>query len=509
MRRTISASGILVVAAALCAQTVPAPTKPAVGQPIPHVALLASAQDSIHKTYAAEFTKTTPADRRALAKTLLKDAATSGDDHARRYVLLIDAADVAAAAGDAETAVAAVSALAQTFTVEPLELRRAALMKAHPAASGGDAEAVMRLALETADQAAIVDAFDIVEQMTKLAESAANKTQQVRIVAAIQGRLAALRELTAEFAQVKAAFARLAKNQGDPDAHLVIGSFYALHKGQWALGLPHLAGGSDAGLKSAAEKELAHPTDGLAQAALADAWWEYGEKCTGSTQTVVKAHAAEWYKTARVAIQGVTLARIDARIAGGQLSAASGVAAAPVGVLDLAAAIDPAKDSSQGTWSRGNEGIRCESSAYACLRLSHAVPEEYDLRVAFTRTEGKGAVAVLLAEGKRSFGFALDVSGNARFESVDGKAAKDNPTVVPVAISNGERYELTVEVRKDHVRALLDGKELVTHKTDYKDLSRYSVWKLGDNSVCGIGANNARVTFHAVEMVEVTGKAAR
>ena len=60
--------------------------------------------------------------------------------------------------------------------------------------------------------------------------------------------------------------------------------------------------------------------------------------------------------------------------------------------------------------------------------------------------------------------------------------------------------------RKDHVGALLDGKELVAHKTDYKDLSRYSVWKLGDNALCGIGANNAKVTFHTIEMVEVGSK---
>jgi hypothetical protein len=65
---------------------------------------------------------------------------------------------------------------------------------------------------------------------------------------------------------------------------------------------------------------------------------------------------------------------------------------------------------------------------------------------------------------------------------------------------------LTVQVRKDRVRALLDDKLLCEHKSDLRDLSRYNVWKSLDTNLCGIGAHNAAVTFHAVDLVEVTGK---
>ena len=170
------------------------------------------------------------------------------------------------------------------------------------------------------------------------------------------------------------------------------------------------------------------------------------------------------------------------------------------------ALIDPAKDAAQGQWTRGSEGVSCANSAYACLRLPYAPPEEYDLTASFTRTEGNGSITPLLAAQKRSFGFVLDIKGEGRFEQVGGKVVKDILTVVPVAVSNGRRYTLTVEVRRDHVRAILDGKTICEWKTDLKDLTRYSVWKLGDTTVCGIGANGAKVTFHAVEMVEVTGK---
>ena len=119
---------------------------------------------------------------------------------------------------------------------------------------------------------------------------------------------------------------------------------------------------------------------------------------------------------------------------------------------------------------------------------------------------GEGSVGILLSSKGRGFGLAIDVKGEARLERVDGKIAKDNPTTVPVAISNNHTYGVLVEVRKDHVRALLDGKLLTEWKTDYKDMTRYAVWKLGDNTLCGVGANNAQVIFSGIELVEVTGK---
>jgi hypothetical protein len=503
MLRRISVIALLLLAVGAGRGQTTSLAKELTGQPVPNAVEQSRARQMIRKIFAAEYGRTAAADRQALARTLLAQGVATRDDLAARYVALADAADLAAGVGDAVTAVAAASELAKTFAVQGLELRRTVLMKAHTGAStAAESEAVMRLALETADQAVVVDAFDAVEQMSNLAEAAANKTRQVRVVASIQVRLGMLRELTAEFAQVKQAYARLAKNDADAEAHLVIGKFYALHKGQWAVGLPHLAAGSDAELSALAAKELAKPADGLAQAALGDAWWEYAEKSSGLTRSVVNAHATEWYRTAQATIQGITLARIQSRISGSESTPAF---SSSLGV-DLLGLIDVQKDGAQGSWTRGADGVMCGSSAYACLRLPYEAPEEYDLKAAFTRTQGKGQIALLLAANKKAFGFALDISGEARFEMVNGKAAKDNPTVVPVAVSNEHRYTLTVEVRKAQVRALLDGKELAAWKTDYKDLSRYTVWKLGDNAMCGIGAHNAAVTFHAVELVEVTGK---
>ncbi len=102
---------------------------------------------------------------------------------------------------------------------------------------------------------------------------------------------------------------------------------------------------------------------------------------------------------------------------------------------------------------------------------------------------------MLLTSHNKLFGLALDVKGEARFERVGGKIDKDNPTTAPVAISNNHKYLLTIGIHKDGVRASLDNKLITEWKTDYKDLSRYAVWKLPDDKLCALGANNGRWRF--------------
>jgi len=233
------------LAAATWGQTATASKSGAAGAgtlAVPDVVLQNQSRAMIRKLFEKDFAKTAPADRQALARQLLAQARDTKDDPVARYVALSDSADLAAGAGDAATALAAIDEIAGHYSVNGLDLRRAALVRAGAAATApADCQTVMRLALETADQAAAVDAFDVVPQLVNLAEGAANKSRQLRVVASIQVRLADLRGLVAEFAQVKAAFARLEAEPADAEAHLTIGRFYALHKGQWALGLAHLA----------------------------------------------------------------------------------------------------------------------------------------------------------------------------------------------------------------------------------------------------------------------------
>jgi len=76
---------------------------------------------------------------------------------------------------------------------------------------------------------------------------------------------------------------------------------------------------------------------------------------------------------------------------------------------------------------------------------------------------------------------------------------------VGVSLENGRRYAALVQVRKDGLKAYLDGKLVGEYKTNYKDLSMDPSWRLTDPRVLGLGTCNASA-FYAVRVLEVGGR---
>src|SRR5687768_14385034 len=104
----------------------PAPARGSV--PVPGPAAQAKALAAVKATFAAEYRKTRRQDRVDLAAQLLHQVAEPGNDDAARYVLLREARDIAAAAGDVATALAAVDVAAVVFEgIDPVALKLEAL----------------------------------------------------------------------------------------------------------------------------------------------------------------------------------------------------------------------------------------------------------------------------------------------------------------------------------------------------------------------------------------------
>jgi len=482
--------------------------------PVPEEGTRAKAREMIRSVLKAEYAKTSVADRLALAKRLIGEAEAVRTDDAARYVLLTEAVEFAVVGGDVGVVVQAIGELENLYEVDGVEMTRAAVVRmAVKNLSTEAAEALSRVCLDTAEAASVADQFETVTQLANLAETTAHQSRSVAYAASIQVRLADLRALATEFPQVLQAKAILEKYPNHAASHQVIGQFYALHKGQWALGLRHLAEGTDEAMRRAAAKELANPSDAIDQLAIGDAWWEIAGKSTGVARMQMTRHARMWYQRCRPALAETAMSRIQARLqeetSVPMVPVAKAVIAADAveggKTVDLLALIDPAKDKGEGEWAMEGKNLVVGSGRYSVLALPYQLPVEYELRVDFTRVEGTGAVCALLASHNKSFGFQLDVKGEARFERVAGKIAKDNPTSVPVVITNGKRHTLSLQIRNDSVQASLDGKLVTQWKTDYKDMSRYVLWKTPNDKLCGLGANNAKVIFHKVELVEISG----
>jgi hypothetical protein len=179
--------------------------------------------------------------------------------------------------------------------------------------------------------------------------------------------------------------------------------------------------------------------------------------------------------------------------------------------VDLLKLIDPARDTVKGTWKMNGSVLSGQSAAVreASIRIRYQPPEEYDLRVEFTRVMGDECVGEIVSHGGHTFlavqgGWANTICG---LDVVDDKRANANPTTqkFPQVIKNGERTVVVCEVRNRSVTVRVNGAVVTHYVTNYSDLGLCKpVWGIGDG-VLGLGAYEGEFLFHSVRLTEVGG----
>lgn len=178
--------------------------------------------------------------------------------------------------------------------------------------------------------------------------------------------------------------------------------------------------------------------------------------------------------------------------------------------VNLLALIDPLKDSISGTWTAQDGGIAVARGMYARTEIPYSPPQEYDLRVSFTRVDGNDNVTQILSRGGKAFAWTMGGANNTvfGFETVGGVSAAANPTTVkkPACLENGKKYTSLVQVREGGVKAYMNGQLITEWKTDYSDLDLYADWKLREASLLGLGSWNNAVVFHSAELLEARGQ---
>ena len=178
--------------------------------------------------------------------------------------------------------------------------------------------------------------------------------------------------------------------------------------------------------------------------------------------------------------------------------------------VDLMPLIDPLRDSVAGAWKRQDATLVSEKAFYSRIEIPYQPPQEYDLRIRFTRTAGNDCISEILSCAGHSFSWTMGGSNNRvfGFEMVAGISAVANPTTVskPNCLENGKIYESIVQVRETGLKAWLDGQLISEWKTDYHDMAIYPEWKLRDGALLGLGCWDSATVFHKIQLLEVKGK---
>lgn len=170
-------------------------------------------------------------------------------------------------------------------------------------------------------------------------------------------------------------------------------------------------------------------------------------------------------------------------------------------------AVSP-QDAVVGVWTKAEDRLSVAAAPGARIVLPVAPKGEYDFRISFTRETGQHSIGLLFVHGGRMCAFEVDAWGQhlAGFQQVGGQDIRQNSTRREgVTLRNGRRYTLTLEVRKETVRGLLDNTEVAVLSSDGKDLDLSDLWKLPQSTNLALAAWDSQTVFHAVEVRSVSG----
>lgn len=283
--------------------------------PIPDTASKKKASVEIKELFGGEFSKAkTPTKKVKLAKKLLQEGVATKGNPTSRYVLFRIAKDIAAGAGDADTAFQAIDQMDKFYKIDALRLKSDALIKAAKYAKTKDAtKVIVEKATLLIEDAVKKDEYDLAKELGKIALAAARKIRDLGAAKKIVERNKEIKSIAQEYEEIKFAFATLETKPADSTANTKVGKFYCLAKGNWERGLPMLVLGVDAELKSLAMKELKGPkaADFLV---LGNGWWERAEKAEGVAQKQLQAHAAIWFRKAMPRLTGIDKTRVAKRL---------------------------------------------------------------------------------------------------------------------------------------------------------------------------------------------------
>jgi hypothetical protein len=294
----------------------------------------AAAQDASKKAagqiYGQRYRESkTVAEKTALAAEIVEAADKLQSGSPDQYVLLKIAADLAAAAGDAPTALKAVEKIVEQFEVAEIVLTVETLLAAAATATtGSQHKAIGEAALAIADAAADAKQYELVLRLCESARLSAQRTRQFALVRQLTAKIEQLQQRQKAAQEYGAALEVLENDPTNPAANLAAGRYLCLVTGQWDLGVAMLALGTDPELKAAAVNELRGAASVAEQIAIGDAWWTVAQDRDADQRDAILLRAAHWYRRAQPHLAGdLASLRVKQRLA--ELETEAGEAAVP------------------------------------------------------------------------------------------------------------------------------------------------------------------------------------
>ena len=473
--------------------------------PVPEESKQREAEKLVKELFKEEYSKTSPTDKKALARHLLGQGRKSKDDPAGVWVLLREALNASIHAGDSDLALESVDAAANLFDVDALAMKTTALTGiTKTAKTPEELTALVHGVLNLADELIPADQFDTADRLLSAAVQHAKKGSDAPLSARVATRSKEVAEAKTLYQAQKGVLQTLARNPEDPGGNLEMGKFLCYVKGSWDLGLRFLVKGSDPALKALAEKELSMVLQAAERTALADGWYELAEKEKSPLRkSQLSAHARTIYESALPEATALLRAKIEKRLE------TLGQTAPAAGPVDLLRLIDVNRDSVAGEWALNSRALLCNQKArFARIQIPYEPPDEYDVSLVVERKDGF-EVYLGLSRGPSQFYLAIDDWGGTltAIGWIDGKHTRENENLFRGRVlTNDKPSTVLCSVRKEGVSVTIDGKKITSFKGSFNRLSNSDVLGMPNPRAMFLGCNDGRCTFSRATLTPVSGQ---
>jgi len=467
--------------------------------PEPDAAVQKEKLKVVKDLFKDEYAKKSPADQSALAKQLVSRGIETASDPAAQYVMLREARDIAAAAGDVETAMRASDELAKGFAVSAVASKLAALSKIGPKEPEA-ARAASRAYLVLVSDAIRADDYDSAVAAAGKGDALAKAAQDPLLPPRFQELQKEIAGLKSEYQKVKADLDKAAP--ADAEA---VGRYLCFVRGAWDAGLLHLANGAKPPLKTVVDKDLSKPVDALKQLEVGDAWWDLAQKEKSPWRKArIVLRAQTWYEQASSSATGLDKVKVDKRLAE--------IEDSTPGAINLLRLID-VKQEPFGEWSLESGALVSNNDNYTRVMVPYTPPEEFDLTAVVERQVGTDAILFGMIRGTTQYAVWIEgfstMGGRSGLELVDGMLFDKNPASVQgVLLASGKPSTVVISVRKTSIVASCDGRTFVNFQGNFSKLNGLNAgfWKVVNWKGMYLGTCGTKYRITKLSLVTVSGQ---
>lgn len=284
-------------------------------KPTPARAAQKAAEKLIREVFKEEYSKRAPEEMVALAKALLKEGLEPTEDTTTRYVLLREAREIAAKAGDVKTAFRAIDEIGTLFKIDALKMKSSTLSQAaKKAKTPAELRSLASHYLSLAEDAGDADDYKTASKAAVSAAKLAKRLTDKSLIAKASARAKHFAGLKKPYEKVKSAKRTLAKKPDDEAANRTVGRFLCLRKGDWDRGLAFLSKCGVDAVEQLAARDLNKPSDALKEAAIGDGWWDLSIKEKGVERIAMRNRAYFWYAESVGELSGLMQAQAKKRM---------------------------------------------------------------------------------------------------------------------------------------------------------------------------------------------------